>query len=534
MYVNHDGGDGDSFLYFYENSSATGAYLKWDDTGDRFEMNDSLYVSHDLIAGNDIYLNFDHSNSHANIYFGKPTSGNESLTYNKTLGYFVMSDALNIQGSAYINGHAYVNFNGPDAASYFYFYEDSNPEGAFFGWNDTDSTFVASHNLHVNGTIQTTTSGSWLKDTAIGGDLQVAHNINAASVESEGHIFLNRSGPDRDIYLYFYEGGSYVGAYLMWDDHPGLFKFNQPLLVEGATQISGSLFVEGNIHTNANEIRLNYDNSPAGATTSLYMRQNAWLKWADATGFHLSHTLYIEDGLAVYNNIYVNQDGPDGDSSLYFYENSSATGAYLRWDDDPGNFAMNKGLKVGDGGTTNYTEIKADGEINLHGTARVTQDLWLNVTALKAPGTKPATLVDYGMGDAWEFTDGVDDTVVSRIKLPEDMDMSAGVNILIGWNTPTSNAGNCKWDVEYLFRQEDEAMDAAADATLTATVAASATAKGLLVSSIGTTVVPHADDICMTIRVKRRADEAADTLGEDNHLFGVCFLYTSNKIGTAL
>jgi len=186
------------------------------------------------------------------------------------------------------------------------------------------------------------------------------------------------------------------------------------------------------------------------------------------------------------------------------------------------------------GDAANYLQISTGGVVTLVNDARVRKDIWMNVESLKAPGTKPAMLVDYGIGDAWEFTDGTDDTIVTRIKFPEDLDKSAGIEVLIGWNTETASAGNCKWDVEYLFRQENEDMSVAADATLTATVAASATAKGFVLSSIGTTVAPHANDTCVTIRIKRRADEAADTLGEDNHLFGVCFGYVANKFGGTL
>jgi hypothetical protein len=113
------------------------------------------------------------------------------------------------------------------------------------------------------------------------------------------------------------------------------------------------------------------------------------------------------------------------------------------------------------------------------------------------------------------------------------MDKSASITFYIGWNTPTASAGNCRWQIEYLFRQANEAMDAAADATLVNNFAASATAKGLVISEIGTTAVPHANDICVTLRIKRRADEAGDTLSEDNYLFGICMQYYSNKLGTA-
>ena len=156
-------------------------------------------------------------------------------------------------------------------------------------------------------------------------------------------------------------------------------------------------------------------------------------------------------------------------------------------------------------------------------------DIWLNVTGFKAPGVKPATLVDYGIGDAWEFTDGTDDTVVARVKFPDNMDRNQLIKFFVGWNTTTASAGNCIWDIEYLFRSLDDVMDAAADGTLTATIPASAVAKGLSLSLIGE-AIPSPTDFCVTIRVKRRADLIGDTLGEDNHLFGVCLIYTANTL----
>jgi len=173
--------------------------------------------------------------------------------------------------------------------------------------------------------------------------------------------------------------------------------------------------------------------------------------------------------------------------------------------------------------------FSSDPELQL---ARKYRSIWLNVDGLKAPGVKPATKIDYGIGDAWEFTDGTDDTVVGKIDLPLDMKKDEDMNILIGWSTPTANAGNCIWQVEYLFRQENEAMDAAADATLSNTVAASAVANGLVVSDIGWTAVPNVNDKCLSVRIKRRADLAGDSLNEDNHFYGICFVYTSNSRGT--
>jgi len=183
---------------------------------------------------------------------------------------------------------------------------------------------------------------------------------------------------------------------------------------------------------------------------------------------------------------------------------------------------------------TTFGALTLTGQVALSGDGRIYRDIWMDTNGLRAPGTKPAAEVTLGIGLAWEFTDGTDDTLEARIKLPDDMDRTAGMKIYIGWCTPTGSAGNCRWQVEYLFRGPNEAMNAAADATLADNFAASATGYGLAVSLIGTTAAPAETDVCLTMRIKRRADEVADTLGEDNYLLGLCAEYVSNKLGTAI
>ena len=170
---------------------------------------------------------------------------------------------------------------------------------------------------------------------------------------------------------------------------------------------------------------------------------------------------------------------------------------------------------------------------HLTGETQVTRSLWMSAESFQAPGTKPAALVEYGIGYSWEFTDGTDDTLFARFPLPYDMDRSVAPVVKIGWSTPTASAGNCRWQIECLYRAQNEAMDAAADETLVDNFAASGTAKGLIVSSQTLSSAPSSTDVCLSLRIKRRADDENDTLGEDNHLHGVCFEYTANKLGTA-
>jgi len=52
--VRWQGGEGDSFVYFYDGGVATSKYLKWADANDRFEFNDDLYVAGNIIASGSI------------------------------------------------------------------------------------------------------------------------------------------------------------------------------------------------------------------------------------------------------------------------------------------------------------------------------------------------------------------------------------------------------------------------------------------------------------------------------------------------
>lgn len=181
--------------------------------------------------------------------------------------------------------------------------------------------------------------------------------------------------------------------------------------------------------------------------------------------------------------------------------------------------------------TVNIYDEELSGNTRAYPPTPIYKRLYISTDGFQAPGTKPAALVEVGIGHAWEFTDGTDDTLFAKIRLPSDLDYNESIYIGIGWSTPTADAGNCRWQVEYLFRAIGEAINAAADDTLVNNFAASTTAHGLVQSNIGI-VTAGASDVLLLMRIKRRADELGDTLGEDNHLHGIAIRYTSTTRGT--
>ena len=195
---------------------------------------------------------------------------------------------------------------------------------------------------------------------------------------------------------------------------------------------------------------------------------------------------------------------------------------------------VDSALRLGND-VANYTEIKNDGEINLHGTARVKKSLWLPFEALKAPGTKPADFVDHGIAGAWSFSDGTDDTIIFLIETPQDMDKSVAPTLKIGWSTNTTATDETAvWQLEYLWRAPGEDTTAGAQETLTIQSNAIAQSNGLIVAEFTGIDVPSETDVCLHCRLKRLGADADDDLSDTAELHGVCLNYIANKLGEAI
>jgi len=197
------------------------------------------------------------------------------------------------------------------------------------------------------------------------------------------------------------------------------------------------------------------------------------------------------------------------------------------------------GAKIGDGGTTNYAEIKSDGEVNLHGTARVKQGIWVDANGIKAPGAKPATEISHGDLEiaAWQFAnEGVaanQQSVSWSCRIPEPMDRTVAPTVSIGWSADGVSPGNCEWQLEYFWTGPDDDTTQAAAETLTQTTAASATANGMVLTTFTGINAPDASDICMHCRLTRLSAGANDTINDTVELHGACLQYTCDKLGEA-
>ena len=185
-------------------------------------------------------------------------------------------------------------------------------------------------------------------------------------------------------------------------------------------------------------------------------------------------------------------------------------------------------------GTENEIEvILNDDETISISLSKVKRELDFNAGSVKAPWTNGAGWVAHGIKGAWEFANNKDERIVTAINFPKDMDLSEAPIIRVCWSSNATEE-DAVWQLEYLFRKENEDTTDAAQETLSLVVASSATADGFTCIDFTGVDVPHADDRTMFLRLTRVSSDESDTLGTTAELHSIIFIYTSNKLGEAL
>ena len=193
---------------------------------------------------------------------------------------------------------------------------------------------------------------------------------------------------------------------------------------------------------------------------------------------------------------------------------------------------------IGCGDVSTMTASSFSLPLTFAGDGRWTYGEWIPAEAVRAPTIKPAALVDLGIGVAWEFSDGTDDTIVAVIRIRNGIDRTVQPVFCIGWASATADPGDdskrAVWQVEYLYTAPGESVAAAAQETLTKTTSAAVVVDGLVITQFDPLGLFGVDDICVHVRVKRLGADGADTLGDTSELVGIMIIVTRNRVGGAI
>jgi len=306
-------------------------------------------------------------------------------------------------------------------------------------------------------------------------------------------------------------------------------------LTDNTIQISGSLAVSGSIRTNTN-IYVNH-NGPYDGDSFIYFYNEGsatgeYLKWDDAADrFEFSDDCEITGSLSTTSYVQ-NQDGrsylgsSEKDSYRYFYENGSTEGAYLMWDDSSGSFSMNHGLNVGS--ANNYTEIKDDGEINLHGTARVRRHIRIAAPSWKK-GVEAPTDNQVGVFPTLAFDSSADDSAYYDLIVPFRMAAGSTIDVTVDWcYTGAQDDGTVCWGLEYLTCPSGSVVDGTTT-TITETSPVGQMTGRMIRTTFTAGITGTTAHDALGLRLYR--DVSEDTLATDAELIEVHFSFLIDKLG---
>ena len=191
------------------------------------------------------------------------------------------------------------------------------------------------------------------------------------------------------------------------------------------------------------------------------------------------------------------------------------------------------GIYIGDGGTTNYAQFAADGELTLAGTARVKQEFALGAESF-APGSTGADSVVLNNYSGWSFDIG--DDMIMSFEVPYDCDVSEDLKVEVYWyiNEAYGAGAQVKWQIVYACCPADgtEAIDAPthSDTVTYADKNIPATAKFLTDNSALIPAASVAQDDLISINLERIAADGTDPTA-DPVVVRVEIEYTKNKLG---
>ena len=194
---------------------------------------------------------------------------------------------------------------------------------------------------------------------------------------------------------------------------------------------------------------------------------------------------------------------------------------------DIGNSSSNA-ITIGD--AVNYTEIKADGEINLHGTARVTGHIRVPAPGWSIGASAPtAGLV--GVTRTLDFDNSIDDEAYYSLITPYRMVSGSAINVEINWcYTGAQDDGTVCWGLDYTILPSGSVV-AETSATITGTSSVGQMTGRLITTTLATGITGATSHDTVSMRFYR--DESEDTLATDAQLVLVHFHFTEDKLGEA-
>ena len=197
---------------------------------------------------------------------------------------------------------------------------------------------------------------------------------------------------------------------------------------------------------------------------------------------------------------------------------------------------VNGDCQLGDGGTTNYAQFAADGELTLAGTARVLKEIIIGSIDFHKGSSAP----DDGYINAIVHTLDFDKTTTQHghynVLVPHDLAAGTEISMEVDWFFDAVEADHyVTWEVQYLTLADGEDPATAATTTYQKSVISTGNNDKQIHTTFGTGITGAVADDTLLMRFSRDSDGTNDTddLDQDARLLVIHLHYISDKLGQA-
>ena len=194
------------------------------------------------------------------------------------------------------------------------------------------------------------------------------------------------------------------------------------------------------------------------------------------------------------------------------------------------------GVKIGDGGTSNYATFDSNGSLTFSGNARPYSEVTLMADDAAVPGSNGCTLTtNSGTNYAYKTNDcdaATDESFTYQFKMPANYVNSSDVAITLYWvSNSTAASADAYWDAGYVTGGTTTNFNTASlAASVTGTVGtASTTAYGMNSTTITfTSPSINAGDV-VNLKITRDADNGSDDLAADAQVLMTKVIYLTGN-----
>ncbi len=212
-------------------------------------------------------------------------------------------------------------------------------------------------------------AGSYLDTSNVAQTKLAALTLGGLTLRSTD-LRVNAGGVETTQRIYFREDGDDLGESLAWDDAQDAFSVSDQLDVFGRLRLRDQFFASIDFSDGADPAacRVSYDTADAalevsrrmqvagplmvGNTTNLPPGYNRFGAGGTPSSGAMSNSgdIYVESDVEVDGALYLdgtirmNDDGPDSNQQIYFYDDASPTNESLRWDDAVDRFELSNAL----------------------------------------------------------------------------------------------------------------------------------------------------------------------------------------------